>query len=88
MDGGADGLLSANAKASVRERLTLIRVFEELGRSATEAATTQFAATRGAGGNSSELDGGSLSGPSCSIARMRCLPGMTRGLKTGHASLR
>jgi transcriptional regulator with XRE-family HTH domain len=50
--GTLDRLLAANAKAPVRERLTLIRVSRSCARSATKAATTQFDATRGAGANS------------------------------------
>ena len=41
-----DRLLAANAARSSRERLTLIRIFEELRGSATQAATTRFAGMR------------------------------------------
>ena len=40
-----DGLLTANAGKPARERLTLIRLFEELRALGMRAATTQFAAT-------------------------------------------
>src|SRR5215813_2982997 len=45
-----DGLLAKNAGAPARERLTLIRLFEELR--ATTVATMRFAATHGFGADS------------------------------------
>ena len=44
-----DRLLAANVEAPARERLTLIRIFEELRRSDTAAAMTPSAVTREAG---------------------------------------
>jgi len=44
-----DRLLTANAGKPARERLTLIRLFEELRALGYEAAITRFAATRGPG---------------------------------------
>ena len=46
-----DRLLTANAKAPARERVTLIRIYEEL-RSLGYEGTTLFAGMRGAGASS------------------------------------
>jgi hypothetical protein len=47
-----DSLLLANELKAPRERLTLIRVFEDLRRLGYEGATTRFDATPGAGAGS------------------------------------
>jgi hypothetical protein len=44
-----DRLLAGNKGKAARERLTLIRIFEELAVSDTKAATTRSGATPGAG---------------------------------------
>ena len=48
--GELERILTANETKAARERLTLIRVFEELGGSATRVATTRSGAMHGAGG--------------------------------------
>src|SRR5580704_567089 len=56
-----DGLLLENEDKPARERLTLIRIFEELrAPSVMRAATTRFAVTRGFGVSARERDGASL----------------------------